>query len=188
MSERAGVSAGDLASVVDAGQAGMITLRGDLSDPALMAAVQAAVGVAVPGQRQITLSAETGAAWMSPDELLLLTPYEGAGAVVAGLNAALTGAGVHSLVVDVSDARAAFRVEGAGAREVLAKLAPVDFSPEAFGPGHIRRSRLAQVPAAFWMSGEDEFTVIVFRSVAEYARDLLQIAALPGGEVGYFSG
>jgi len=162
---------------------GMILLRGNLSNPTLEKAVNAATGVAVPGQRQIVMKDGRGAAWMSPDELLLLVPCDEAGAIAADLGQAL--AGVHSLVVDVSDARVVIRLRGAGARETLAKLAPVDFSKGAFESGQIRRSRLAQVSAAFWMSEEDEFTVIASRSVAEYVFNLLRTSAIPGSEVGY---
>jgi len=169
--------------VEEADPQGMILLRGDLSDPILKDAVKATVGVAVPRLRTIALDHGKGVAWMSPDELLLLVPCDEVGAVAADLDAALEGA--HSLVADVSDARVAIRVRGTGARDVLAKLAPVDFSKEAFGPGQIRRSRLAQVPAAFWMPAEDEFMVVAFRSVAEYVFNLLKTGAMPGSEVGY---
>jgi sarcosine oxidase subunit gamma len=77
-------------------------------------------------------------------------------------------------------------VSGAGAREVLAKLCPVDLSPDAFTPGMFRRTRMAQVPAAFWLDAEDTFHLICFRSVADYAFNLLKTAALPGGEVGVY--
>ena len=76
---------------------------------------------------------------------------------------------------------------GAFAREVLGKLMPVDFSADAFGPGQIRRSRMAQVPAAVWMTGEDAFRVVCFRSVAQYVFDLLKTAASEGGEVGLYA-
>jgi sarcosine oxidase subunit gamma len=49
-----------------------------------------------------------------------------------------------------------------------------------------RRSRLAQVPAAFWMPDAETFQIVCFRSVARYMFDLLSIAAQPGSEVGHF--
>ncbi|MEM7441658.1 MAG: sarcosine oxidase subunit gamma family protein, partial [Pseudomonadota bacterium] len=94
--------------------------------------------------------------------------------------------GQHALAVNVSDARAIFQVSGPIAREVLAKLAPVDFSREAFRPGQFRRSRLAQVPAAIWADDEDIFRIICFRSVAEYVFNLLKVAAQPGSEVAVY--
>jgi len=171
-------------TVAEQGPRGMITLRGDLASAAVKNAATGVAGVDFPGQRECRVVGERGLAWMSPDELLVLLPYAEAPAAVATMTEAM--AGEHSLAVDVSDARAVFRIEGPGAREVLAKLAPVDLSPAAFAPGTIRRTRLAQVPAAFWMTGDEAFELVCFRSVAQYVFDLLKGAATPGGEVGYF--
>jgi len=168
--------------VEEAGLQGMITLRGDLASAAVKRAVRAVAGTGVPDRREVLLKGDRGAAWMSPDELLLLGPYGHAEAGVAAAGKALGKA--HALAVNVSDARAVFRLTGPGAREVLAKLAPVDMA--GFAPGEIRRTRLAQVPVAFWISGPEEFTVVAFRSVATYVFDLLKTAATPGGEVGVF--
>lgn len=170
-------------SVTEAGLQGMITLRGDLSSPAMAAAVRAATGTAVPGQRRIEVAGGQACAWMSPDELLLLVPYGDSGAALTAIGAAL--AGTHHLAVAVSDARALFRVSGPGAREVIAKLCPVDMARTAFAPGEIRRTRLAQVPAAFWMAADETVFVVCFRSVARYAFDLLRNAAQTGADVGY---
>ena len=169
--------------VTEMGLQGMITLRGDLSSAAMKKAVKAAVGVDVPEQRKMAMADGKGAGWMSPDELLLLVPYAEVEKTVAGLHKSLAKA--HSMVVNVSDARVMFRLKGAGVREVLAKVAPVDLSAEAFGQGDLRRSRIAQVAAAFWMSGEDEFTLVAFRSVADYVFGVLKTGAQPGSEVGY---
>ncbi len=173
-----------LARVEECGLQGMITLRGDLDTRAVKSAVKAAVGVAVPGVNQVTLAGETGACWMSPDELLLLCGHADAVQTVAGLSEAL--AKSHHLAVNVSDARAVFRVSGPFAREVLAKLCPVDLSPGAFEPGMIRRTRMAQVPAAIWMDGADTFRVVCFRSVADYVFGILKAAADADAAVGVF--
>ncbi|MDE3238226.1 MAG: sarcosine oxidase subunit gamma [Paracoccaceae bacterium] len=169
-------------TVEEVGPIGMITLRGDLASASLGQAVKAAVGVSVPAPRRIEIAGDTGAAWMSPDELLLILPYAAVPATLAALETAL--AGEHAMAVDVSDARASFRIRGAGAREVMAKLSPVDYAPGRFGPGELRRTRAAQVAAAVWMSGEAEFSLVCFRSVARYVFDLLSVSAAEGGQVG----
>lgn len=174
-----------IAQIREAGCQGMITLRGDLSAPEIATAVEQATGCTLPSRRAITHQGGNSVAWMSPDEAMVFCPYEGADAVTAKLDAAL--AQGHALVVNVSDARAMFEVEGRLAREVLAKLCPVDLSPESFTPGMIRRTRLAQVPAAFWMTSGDCFRVVCFRSVAQYVFDTLKIAAQPGSEVGLYA-
>jgi sarcosine oxidase subunit gamma len=169
------------ATVREAGLMGMISLRADLADTKVMAAIKSATGVKVPAVRRMDAASNTSVGWMSPDELLILCPYAQAGALVTALTERL--AGLHHLVVDVSDARALFRLEGPAAREVLAKLTPTDLAPGKFEPGELRRTRLAQVPAAFWVD-EVGFSIVAFRSVAQYVFDLLKISATPGGEVG----
>lgn len=171
------------AKVEETGLRGMITVRGDLASKEMAAAVKAATGAAVPAQRKVSTGDKGAVAWMSPDELLVVVAYEAANAAVATLSDALEGS--HALVANVSDARAVFRLTGDDSRDVLAKLAPVDFCKDAFGAGEIRRSRIAQVPAAVWGNEDGSFEVICFRSVAQYVFDVLKVSAQSGGEVGF---
>ena len=180
-----GASFDGLVAVSEAGLAGMITLRGDLKSPELGKAVTAQTGLYVPAQREAVFQGDQGVLWMSPDELMILCPYAEAERQAVGLSEAL--AGTHALAVNVSDARALFHISGAEVRDVLAKLAPVDLSSEAFGPGQVRRTRLAQSAAAFWMVSDTEARVIFFRSVAQYMFDRLSTAAQPGSSVVYFA-
>lgn len=168
-----------LATIAPAGPMGMIALRGALDAPAVAAALQAACGLALPGQRQMLRDGARAVAWMAPDELLLILPT---GDVAAALEAGRAAAGdAFVTLADVSDARAAFRIEGPRADEVVMKLCPVDIArlPE----GEIRRTRAARIAAALWRSGAGEITVVCFRSVANYLQTLLETAAQPGGEV-----
>lgn len=165
--------------IADAGLQGMITLRGDLASAAVNKALKAATGTAMPAPRRIVSNATRAAAWMSPDELLLMVPYAEAPATVASLGAAL--AKTHHLVADVSDARAMVRIRGAKAAEVLMKLCPADL--DLLAEDEVRRTRAAQVAAAFWRSGADEVTLVTFRSSARYTMDLLENAARPGSEL-----
>lgn len=122
---------------------------------------------------------------MSPDELLIVTTYEGVDAKVADLSAAL--AGEHALAVNVSDARAYFTLSGSAAREVLAKVAPVDFAVDQFAPGDFRRTRLAQVASAFWLDDTGVFHIVCFRSVGEYVFNLLKTSADSNAPVGVYA-
>lgn len=175
-----GVSHKGFAEVAEAGLHGMITLRGDLSSAKLKKAVKAATGTALPGPRRIVMDGGKAAAWMSPDEMLILVPYAAAQETVATLQKALEGE--HHLVADVSDARAVFTIKGAHADQVLMKLCPVDMA--GLAEGEIRRTRAAQVAAAFWKSGPEEFTLVSFRSVAGYVMGLLTHSAMSGSELG----
>jgi sarcosine oxidase subunit gamma len=154
---------------------GMVAVKADLADPDLPAALD----IPVPGVRRWEDGAGGRALWMAPDELLLVVPD--AAAAVDRIAGRL--AGRHATLADASGLRVAFSLRGAGARDVLAKLMPVDFSD--FPPGTLRRSRAAQVAALVWADA-DGFGLMTARSVADYAWALLTTAARPGGEVGLY--
>lgn len=174
-----GISASGFASVSDAGLRGMITLRADLASKSLAAVLKATIGTGVPAPRRITFNGEKGVGWMSPDELLVLVPYSEAAATVLALATALRDE--HALVLDVSDARAVFRIVGKSADQVLRKLSPADF--DVLASGELRRTRVAQVAGAFWRTGPDEITLVTFRSVAAYVFGILAMSARPGSEL-----
>jgi len=153
---------------------GMVTLKADLANKTTRAALKKALGVAVPAARRINGLV----AWMAPDEVLILVPR---GETPAGLVAKLEAAvNAPMLALDVSDARAVFTLKGQGAREVLAKGAPVDLSPGKFGMGDFRRTRLGQVAVAFWMEADDEFQLVCFASLRQFMYDWLLNAAQKG--------
>ncbi|QQA41267.1 sarcosine oxidase subunit gamma [Pelagovum pacificum] len=162
---------------------GMISLRGDLSSDALRGACKTVTGAEIPDMRGATLAGEGGIAWMSPDELLLLTPIDAVPSAIGQLSDSLSG--THHMATDLSDARAVFRLSGSGWREVVARLSPADAAPAALPPGTMRRTRLAQVAAAIWVRSETEAEVFCFASVADYVEGLLQNAAA-SGTVGFY--
>ncbi len=164
--------------IKEIGPLGMISLRAKPDVKELAKAVKAAVGTKVPAQRRIEIAGEKACGWMSPDEYLLILPYAETGAAMAAIASAMGEA--HHLAAVVSDARAVFRVEGDKAEQVLAKLCPVDF--DTLAPGELRRTRAAQVAAAFWKDGGG-YTVVCFRSVAAYVMGLLTHSAEKGSEL-----
>ncbi len=165
---------------------GMITLRHDFAAHGAQAKLLSATGCVMPAARRIGFSGDRALAWMSPDEAMLFLPRAEAPGAAVEIAARLAPA--PCLVADVSDARVVFRLSGPGAREVLAKGAPADLSPSAFGVGDFRRTRIGQVAAAFWLRGDGSFDLMCFRSVAEYMRLWLETAARPGTLPGYFRG
>lgn len=181
VSALSGARGGAIAHVEEAGLIGMITLRGDFADKGFGAALKTAGGMALPAQRAITRAKGRALVWMSPDELLLVCDHGEAQSLTDALGAGF--GDLHAIAVNVSDARAVFDITGRHARDVLAKLFPVDLSAAAFQPGQVRRSRMAQVPAALWMEDDTRFRVVCFRSVARYAFDVLCVAAQAGSEV-----
>lgn len=166
------------AKITEIGPVGMISLRAGPDVKGLAKAIKAVTGTAVPPLRQILVKGDKAAGWMSPDEYLLILPYADTDSALAALAKAL--AGQHYLAVTVSDARSVFRIEGARADQVLTKLSPVDFA--SLGPNELRRTRTAQVAAAFWRD-DAGYTLVCFRSVAAYVMGLLSHSALPGSEL-----
>jgi sarcosine oxidase subunit gamma len=168
-------------TVREMGLQGMVSLKADLG--AAAEALRSVTGAAMPGTRAVTEGEGVSVAWMAPDEVLILCEHGRAEALCAQLGGAIGAA--HHLVVNVSDARAMFAVEGPRGplRDTLAKITPADMG--ALAPGEMRRTRLQQVAAAVWFESETEARVICFRSVARYVFDLLAISAKDGGEVGY---
>ena len=172
-----GASFQGVASIREIGPLGMITLRAK-GVKALEKAVKAVTGTKLPATRRIEVNGDKACGWMSPDEYLLVLPYADVTDALAKLANSL--AGEHHLAVDVSDARAIFRIEGDKAADVLRKLSPVDF--ETLEPGELRRTRAAQVAAALWQQDQG-FTLVCFRSVAAYVMGLLSHSAQPGSEL-----
>lgn len=163
------------ATITRSAPRGMITLRADLAQPEVVQAIKKALEMPVPETGGMIDGPAGRLAWMSPDEGLLITDPDRTEEMVARLRAGLSG--LHSLVVDVSDARAMFSISGAGWRAVLAKGTPANLREVA--PNTCRRTRLGQVACAFWRTdaGAD---LVVFRSVADFVEAWLEHAARPG--------
>jgi len=164
----------DLAKIIRHAERGMLTLRGDLSSAKMKKAVKGATGLGIPAPGKVGGTGDTGVVWMSPDELLVMVPYAAVADTAAQM--AKTLGTEHHLIADVSDARSVFTVQGVDAKEVLARVCPVDLHEDSFAVGDFRRTRLAQVAAAFWRH-DTGFDVICFRSVGDYAQGVLERAA-----------
>lgn len=174
------------ARIEEIGPLGMISVRGDLADAAVRDSVRDAAGLPAPERRRVVAEGERRLCWMAPDELLFVTAADEAGDARQRLGESLGGR--RAFVLDMSHARALFRLTGAGARETLAKGAPVDLSPAAFGPGDLRRTHMGPLAAMFWMIGAapDVFEIVCFRSTAAYLFDWLCTAAAEEARVGAF--
>lgn len=168
---------------------GMVQVKGAIDDPGMSAVLSSELCAPTPGPLRAALTLEpsgaaTGALWMAPDEIMLFTSYETAAETAARLDAALAEA--PRLVEVVSDARTIFRLTGKGAREVIAKGAPIDLHAFSFGPGDFRRTKIGAVAAGVYQlpSETEIFEVFCFRSYAPYLAEWLsesaKTGALPG--------
>ncbi|WP_370045950.1 MULTISPECIES: sarcosine oxidase subunit gamma [Salipiger] len=185
MAPMAGACSEGLISIEALPPQGQISLRCEVSDD-YRAKLGELLGLGVPEPLSAVEEGDRALLWMAPDELLLLLPYDAVPEVLEQLNT--TFEGWFIAITDVSDARAQFRLSGPHLRDVLSKVTPADMSPDAFTPGMVRRSRLAQVAAGYWLRSASEAQVFVFRSVGDYAFRVLSLAAGPGGDVHYHGG
>ena len=165
-----------LAKITELKDLGMVQIRADLARAG--DAIASAAGLAVPAANATVTDGVRTLCWMSPDELLLVLPKSEATEAAAALADALSTE--HALVLDVSDMRAAFAVDGLRAAQVLVKLCPADIA--AMPADGIRRTRAAQVACGVWRRGEG-FVLVGFRSVGDYIGGLLRGAARPGTEL-----
>ncbi len=175
ISALSGASFDGFAAIREIGPVGMISLRAKPDAKGLAAAIKAVTGTKVPGLRQILHQEGKSAAWMSPDEYLLILPYGDVEKSLVALGAKMGSA--HHHAVDVSDARAVFRIGGEKADQVIRKICPVDL--DKLPVGELRRTRAAQVACAIWRDA-DGFTLVCFRSVAAYVMALLTHSAEHG--------
>ncbi|MGP1358577.1 sarcosine oxidase subunit gamma [Roseicyclus sp.] len=135
---------------------------------AVSAALETATGLRLPPPNGTSVSGAARAVWTGMDQCFVLGPAPGA----------LSGAAV----TDQSDAWAAVLLSGPDAREVLARLVPVDLRPEVFGVDAAARTLLGHMSCVLVRTGADDYLAMVFRSMAgtaahELERALRMVAA-----------
>jgi len=124
---------------------------------ALSKALEKAHGVNLPERGTMQEGAGARIAWSGLDQAFLM------GVVPDGRLAG------YAALTDQSDAWAHLVLEGAAARDVLARWVPVDLSPAACPPGSARRTLLGHMSALILHPGGDRFDTLVFRSMAATA-------------------
>ena len=159
----------------------MFTLRANLASNKVKSAVKTGLKLTVPKRGTYAQNNEVILAWMSPDELLIIVPEAERSAAFAALEQALEGCIICLRMCPMLGRR--FTIEGGSAREVVAKLAPMDISAAQFPVGGFARTRFAQVAGAIFVEQEDRLSLICFRSVQDYVFALLCGAAKLGSEV-----
>ncbi len=115
------------------------------------------------------LKAQLGAAWPKPGRS---TGKSGSRVVWSGLDQAFViGPALSPIpgaaLTDQSDAWACLTLEGEGARDVLARVTPLDLRPSAFKQGHAARTELAHMSALLLRTGESRYAIMAFRSMAK---------------------
>ena len=94
---------------------------------------------------------------IGPAQFWIVEPAVGAvPAVLAGVGA----------VTPLSHSRVRIALQGAPAREVLARLMPVDFHPTVFTTGSVALTGIHHTPATVHCTGKDAFDIYVMRTFA----------------------
>lgn len=116
--------------------------------------VAKAMGVAFPAPGQMTGEGNHLALWAGPGQALVLGPP------VAPPDAA------HA---DQSSGWAVLSLAGDGARDVLARLTPLDLRDAAFAEARTARTPIGHMTASVTRIGPETYEIMVFRSMAHTA-------------------
>src|SRR5262245_24740985 len=118
-----------------------------------LAATDDAVGrLALPREPNAWRDGEPEAVWLGPDEWLVVGPVGSQHAIVAELEAALSG--THRSVVDVSANRSAFDLIGDDRYDLLSCGCSLDLGARAWGSGRCAQTLFARVPVLLQERGE----------------------------------
>ncbi|MBS7545258.1 sarcosine oxidase subunit gamma [Ancylobacter oerskovii] len=135
----------------------------------------AAFGVDLPRTAcRFTRSGTRLAAWLGPDEWLLLAEEADPAALFADLETAL--AGLPHALVDVSDRSLGIALEGPRAAYVLNQGCPLDLDTAAFPVGMSTRTVFAKAEIVLLREAPERFRLEVWRSFAPYVWGLLEEA------------
>ncbi|MEM9471713.1 MAG: sarcosine oxidase subunit gamma family protein [Pseudomonadota bacterium] len=180
---------GDLSiSMSEISDRGMIDLRGEAGSVKFRQAAKAALGVDLPLKpRTSAVKGDVTVLWLSVDQWLVCCPRSQTGAMVYKLRENL--GALHSLAVDVSDARAILRLEGDNVREVLMKGSSIDFTLPDYRAGLVRRLVFAEIAALAHIVADKPCTIdiYVFRSYADYTWKWIEATAKPAATIGLFA-
>ena len=190
LSHRSDVAAQDKLSISlnEITDRGMIDLRGGGTDKAFLAAAKKVLGVDLPNKPRTSVSkGDITILWLSIDQWLVTCSRDKVEKLHQSLVKAM-GDKIHSLAVNLSDARTIIRLKGDGAREILMKGAPVDLTAGGYGKGAVRRLNFAEIAGMvhFVDDAPDTIDLYVFRSYGEYAWEWLLATAKKPAEIRLF--
>lgn len=128
-------------------------------------ALKAGFGQGLPGANRALGKDGARAIWFGRGQVLVQGAFDPA--PLQGLAA----------VTDQSDAWCCLRLDGSGARDVLARLTTIDLRPSVFKRGHTARTDVQHMMASLTRSGENRYDLMVMRSMAATAVHDLTSAA-----------
>lgn len=174
-------SAIDISEIQDIG---LIDLRVLPKGRAGLAVAAKELGFSLPQSPRTSNSGRgRSALWWSVDQWIITSPRSRTQALAKKLETAF--GHTHSMVTNVSDTRAIIRVSGGQVRETLMKGCCVDLLAADVIPGHVRRTQIAEIPAAIHCVSDEPLTfdIYVFRSYADYIWQWLAVAGRASASV-----
>jgi sarcosine oxidase subunit gamma len=128
-----------------------------------LAPLQEALGLTLPGPNRQTHHDGIRYLWAGPECWLAVADAAGPDFDLRMAQSCNT----LAAVTDQSDGRTILHVSGSAARDVLAKLVPIDLHPAAFPPDATALTLAGHIPVQIWHSPPDGFELACFRSYAE---------------------
>jgi sarcosine oxidase subunit gamma len=162
-----------IAAIRELPLAAQIGLRGDGDDKHIVDAVRSATGLDLPiAPNTVATQGDCAALWLSPDEWLIVGPFDRRADMIDTLRKAL--AGRHSSVTDVSANRTMLELSGSKAREMIAKGCGLDLHPRSFASGQCAQTLVARSQALIWQTDDaPTYRLFVRPSFAAYLADFL---------------
>ena len=158
---------------------GIISIRYRQKSDLFNSKLQKLIGSTIPVTNEILFSKDKYLAWMSTDELWLLSEVKIKDRLLNKLS--ITDRTLENIVsIDLSSSRTLFSLNGVNWRNIIAKGSPADVSKNALKPGNIRRTRLGLVSVAFFCIDPENAILICNRSVRDYVFIWLEAASKDG--------
>jgi sarcosine oxidase subunit gamma len=155
-------------AVVERPFLGHVNLRGSPRSQPFNRACQSVLGYSLP-RKPNTCEANGNSAtfWLGPEEWLILTPPDGAGPLIARLEATLEGR--FYAVNDISSGHTVIALSGSAAPGVVHRGCGLDVHPKVFQSGRCAQTAFAKSSLLLCKWDESPcFELVIRRSFAEY--------------------
>lgn len=126
------------------------------AEVAVSQALEAATGLRLPRPGETLGDSAARVVWTGRGQAMFFGPHPGDFTDQAAMT-------------DQSDAWTVLRLEGPAARDVLARLTPVDLRPSVFAKGQSVRSELGHMMVSISCTGKETFEIMVMRSMTKTA-------------------
>ena len=146
---------------------GTLNVRGDADNDDFKAAMQKAIGTALPLTPNTIAMADCVAYWLGPNEWMLSGEEAMLSELADSLRIDL--AQQHASINDLSGGTVSYRLTGEEAGDLLSKGCTLDLHPSVFGFGSCAQTGLAKAGVVLCpLSDESGFDIVVRRSFADY--------------------